>query len=157
MKTHDSRRVLAGNLDQLMTHHWGGRNLNRLAKEVLKSSNAQAKRVMEGDTNTGVQTADLAAAHWHLDPWQLLVPGFAVQRPPALLEGPAQAAVRFSEELLAKIAELDGAAMARLENLMRAHLDLRTVDPSFQNPTDAQTPAQKSSRGQPGHRGKRAA
>lgn len=157
MKTQDSRKVLAANLAQLMSKTWGAPNLNRLASKVLESGNAQATRVMGGETNTGVQTIDKAATFFHFQPWQLLVPEFDAQSPPALLKGPAQAATRFSDDLLAQIAELDGAALTKLENVVRAHLGMRPLESSFQQVTDAETSAQKSSRGQTGHRGTRRA
>lgn len=79
----DSRKVLWQSVSALMTKHYGKENLTRLAHDCGIGP-ASASRLKEGKTSIGLELVDRIAKHFKVDPWQLLVPNFAPDNPPAL-------------------------------------------------------------------------
>lgn len=79
----DNNATLWTNLQALMVKHWGGENLNRLAREC-KIGPGTASRIKEQRTSVGLDTLEKIADHFGLAVWQLLVPGLDPNNPPAL-------------------------------------------------------------------------
>jgi hypothetical protein len=64
-----------------MLKHYGKENLTRLATDC-KIGPGSATRIKEGKTSVGLEIVDKIARHFHLQPWELLVPTFdPVNRP----------------------------------------------------------------------------
>ncbi len=81
-----------------MEHHWGGENLSRLAREA-DIGPGSATRLKQQQTSVGIELVEKVARLFHLEAWQLLVPGFDPKSPPTLL--PMSEAERaFYERLL---------------------------------------------------------
>lgn len=150
MNKHDSPKVLKESLRALMKLQWGGDNVTRLGKKVLKSSSAQGSRVIDGQNNTGVKSLDLVASHFGIEPWQLLVPGLDAAHPPVLAPPQSIEAI-LSPDLVARIRVLNVEDLRAFENTARAHLrmDAPLQPESFTTTTATKTAARKSSRGQP--------
>ena len=70
------RKVLWENIRALMVKHYGGENLNRLAREA-KIGPGSATRIKECRTNVGLGVLEKIAKHFEVEPWQLLAPGLS--------------------------------------------------------------------------------
>ncbi len=79
----DNKATLWASLSALMKKHYGGENLNRLAKEV-KLGLGTCGRIKAQQTSVGLDTLEKIAAHFQVAAWQLLVPGFDPDNPPVL-------------------------------------------------------------------------
>lgn len=79
----DSKRVLWKSVSALMKKHYGGENLTRLAKDCGFGPGTSS-RLKEAKTSVGLEVIDKIAKHFHVDPWQLLVPGFNPENTPTL-------------------------------------------------------------------------
>lgn len=66
-----------------MLKHYGKENLTRLAREC-KIGPGSASRLKEGETSVGLDIVDKIAKHFHVQPWELLVPHFDPDNRPAL-------------------------------------------------------------------------
>lgn len=84
METIDSRKVLWENVAALMSHHWRGENLTRLAREAGIGPGS-ATRLKEQKTSVGLELVDKLARVFGLEVWQLLVPGLNPRAPPTLM------------------------------------------------------------------------
>lgn len=84
MSSIDSRRVLWASVSTLMRHHWGEENLNRLAREAGIGP-ASCVRLKKQETSIGLELVDRIASVFHVETWQLFVPGFDPASPPVLL------------------------------------------------------------------------
>lgn len=80
----DSRRVIWASVAALMAHHWGGENLQRLAREAGIGP-ASCSRLKAQQTSVGVELLEKVAAIFGVQAWQLLVPGFDPKSPPVLM------------------------------------------------------------------------
>lgn len=89
MSAIDSRRVLWTNVQALMHHHWGKENLTRLAAEA-EVGLGTCTRIKQQQTSVGVEVVDRIAQVFHLDSWQLLVPGLNPKSPPVLILSEAE-------------------------------------------------------------------
>jgi hypothetical protein len=78
----DPKLVLWQNVSALMTHHWGGDNLTRLAREA-KTGPGTATRIKEMQTSVGLDVVDRVAEVFDLEMWQMLTPGLDPKNPPA--------------------------------------------------------------------------
>jgi transcriptional regulator with XRE-family HTH domain len=96
----DSKQLLWASVSALMQKHYGGENLTRLAKEC-KFGPGTASRLKEAQTSVGLDIIDKIAARFHVDVWELLVPGFDPSNRPAL-----QPISETERELYAKFKEL---------------------------------------------------
>lgn len=81
-----------------MEHHWKGENLSRLAREA-DIGPGSCTRLKQQTTSVGLELVDKIAALFHVQTWQLLVPGFDPKNPPTLLPM-SQAEREFYERLL---------------------------------------------------------
>lgn len=99
MSSPDSRQVLWSNVAALMTHRWGEENLNRLAREAGIGLGTAA-RLKAQATSVGLELVDRLALCFHVEPWQLLVPGASASNPPVLLPV-SEAERRFYERVKA--------------------------------------------------------
>lgn len=79
----DSRKVLWKSVSALMHKHYGAENLTRLAKDC-KVGPGTASRLKEAQTSVGLEIVDKIARHFHVEPWELLVPGFDPGNRPTL-------------------------------------------------------------------------
>lgn len=79
----DSKKLLAAAVMALMTKHYGGENISRLAKDC-KIGLGSAARVRDGETSVGLDIVDKIAEHFHVKPWELLVQGFSPDNRPTL-------------------------------------------------------------------------
>lgn len=79
----DSNATLWHNISSLMRKHYGKENLSRLAAEC-DIGLGTASRIKDQKTSVGLLVIDKIATHFHLAAWQLLVPGFDPESPPAL-------------------------------------------------------------------------
>lgn len=79
----DSRKVLWSAVSALMTSHYGKENLTRLAKECGFGP-ATSTRLKEAKTSVGLDVIDKIAKHFHVQSWELLVPGFDPGNRPTL-------------------------------------------------------------------------
>jgi hypothetical protein len=75
--------VLWESVSALMQKHYGGINLTRLAKDC-KFGPGTASRLKEAQTSVGVEIIDKIAVFFHVQPWELLVPGFTPDNRPTL-------------------------------------------------------------------------
>lgn len=66
-----------------MLKHYGGENLTRLARDC-KIGPGTATRMKECQTSVGIDILDKIAKFFHLNPWELLVPGFDPANRPTL-------------------------------------------------------------------------
>lgn len=78
----DPKLVLWQNVSALMTHHWSGENLTRLAREA-KIGPGTATRIKEMQTSVGLDVVDRVAEVFDLEMWQMLTPGLDPKNPPA--------------------------------------------------------------------------
>lgn len=79
----DPKLVLAQNVEALMRHHYGERNINRL-RLAVRTSPANIQRILDGRTSVGLDLIEKIAAKFDVLPWQLLVPGFDPAHKPVL-------------------------------------------------------------------------
>jgi transcriptional regulator with XRE-family HTH domain len=79
----DSRKVLWKSVSALMASHYGGENLTRLAKDCGFGP-ATSSRLKEAKTSVGIEVIDKIAKHFHVQAWELLVPGFDPGNRPTL-------------------------------------------------------------------------
>ena len=79
----NSKSALWHSVHALMVKHYKKENLTRLAKEC-KIGPGTAARIKEQSTSVGIDILEAIAEHFHLAAWQLLVPGFDPDNPPAL-------------------------------------------------------------------------
>lgn len=79
----DSKAVLWASVLALMHKNYGRENLNRLAREA-KIGPGTASRLKAQETSVGLDTIDKLAAHFNVEAWQLLVPGFEPDNMPVL-------------------------------------------------------------------------
>jgi hypothetical protein len=79
----DSKTVLWKSVSALMLKHYGRENLTRLAADC-KIGPGSATRIKEGKTSVGLDIVDKIAKHFHLQPWELLVPSFDPANRPTL-------------------------------------------------------------------------
>lgn len=79
----DSSHVLWRSVSALMHKHYGKENLTRLAKDC-KMGPASASRIKEAKTSVGLEIIDKIARHFHVEPWELLVPNFDPSNRPTL-------------------------------------------------------------------------
>lgn len=73
----DSRLVLWNNLSALMQKHFGGENLNLLARTACVSPGTTA-RIKAQQTSVGLETLDRFAAAFGVSPNELIDPAFTV-------------------------------------------------------------------------------
>lgn len=87
-----AKDILRENLLTLLRRDAGGElpagtnGISALAKKAGKLG-SWAQRLMD-DTDVRLTSVEEAAAAFGLEPWQLLVPGFAAESPPALADDP---------------------------------------------------------------------
>ena len=79
----NTNAALWENLRAVMLKEWGEENLNRLARSC-KIGAGTAARIKEQKTSVGLETLEKIADHFHLAPWQLLVPGLDPENPPVI-------------------------------------------------------------------------
>jgi transcriptional regulator with XRE-family HTH domain len=79
----DSRKVLWKSVSALMLKHYGEENLTRLARDC-KIGPGTASRIKAAETSVGLEVIDKIAKKFHVDAWELLVPGFDPGNRPAL-------------------------------------------------------------------------
>lgn len=79
----DTHATLWQNVSALMVKHYGQENLTRLAKECGIGLGTAA-RIKKQNTSVGLDVLHAIANRFDVSPWQLLVPGFDPQNPPAL-------------------------------------------------------------------------
>ena len=84
MSAIDSRIVVWRSVSALMQKHYGKENLTRLAKEAGIGPGS-ASRLKECKTSLGVELVDKLAAAFHVEAWQLMVPGFDPNNLPTLI------------------------------------------------------------------------
>jgi transcriptional regulator with XRE-family HTH domain len=79
----NTKATLWENVHALMVQHWGEENQSRLAKvcDVGLGTIARIKRMQ---TSVGLDVLERIAEHFHMSPWQLLVPGMDPKNPPTL-------------------------------------------------------------------------
>lgn len=77
----DSKETLWANVLALMKHHYGKENLTRFSADVGIGP-ATATRIKDRRTSVGLDVLEKIAAKFSLEPWQLLVPGLDVAKPP---------------------------------------------------------------------------
>lgn len=95
----DSKDVLWKSVSALMQKHYGKENLTRLAKDC-KIGPGSASRIKERKTSVGLDIIDSIAKHFHIQPWELLVPAFDPGNRPTL-----QPLSESERKLYARIAE----------------------------------------------------
>ncbi len=79
----DSKVVLWRSVSALMLKHYGEENLSRLARDC-KFALTTSARLKAQETSVGVDIVDKIAKHFHVDPWELLVPTFDPANRPTL-------------------------------------------------------------------------
>lgn len=79
-----SKAILWANVQALMRKHYGEENLSRLARECGIGLGT-ATRIKQQQTSVGLEIVDKIAEHFHVQAWQLIVPGFDPENPPTLL------------------------------------------------------------------------
>jgi hypothetical protein len=79
----DSKAVLWKSVSALMKKHYGKENLTRLAKDC-DIGPGTSSRLKAQQTSVGLEVVDKIAEHFHVQPWQLLVPGFDPESHPTL-------------------------------------------------------------------------
>ena len=75
MTINNSKPVLWNAVIALMHKHYGGENLNRLARDA-KIGPATASRMKAQETSIGIETIDKLADHFSVPPWNLLLPNY---------------------------------------------------------------------------------
>lgn len=75
MKVNNSKPALWAAVTALMTKHYGGENLSRLAREA-RIGPATSSRMKAQETSVGIDTIDRLADYFMVEPWQLILPGF---------------------------------------------------------------------------------
>lgn len=88
MKVNNSKPALWAAVTALMNKHYGGENLNRLAREA-KIGPATSSRMKAQETSVGIDTIDRLADYFRVEPWQLILPGFDPDRPSPLANASA--------------------------------------------------------------------
>lgn len=83
MEEVDSKKVLWKSVSALMKKHYGGENLTRLARDCGFGPGTST-RLKETKTSVGLEVIDKIAKHFHVEPWQLLIPGFNPDNMPTL-------------------------------------------------------------------------
>lgn len=96
----DSKAVLWKSVSALMLKHYGGENLSRLSREC-KIALASSARIKEQKTSVGLDIVDKIARHFHVEPWELLVPTFDPANRPTL-----QPLSEMERKLYARLAEV---------------------------------------------------
>lgn len=87
------KRVLAENVNRLMTHHWGAVNKSRLARDaaerdpvtgqvLAKAGQGTHDRLLDESKDVGIAVVRRIARAFHLQAWQLLVPNLDPEHPP---------------------------------------------------------------------------
>lgn len=79
----DSYATLWQNVSALMLKHYGQENLSRLAKDCHIGLGTVA-RIKKQNTSVGIEVLHSIATRFDISPWQLLVPDFDPENPPAL-------------------------------------------------------------------------
>ncbi|WP_342617193.1 helix-turn-helix transcriptional regulator [Rhodoferax sp. GW822-FHT02A01] len=74
MKKKDVKKVLWENIERLMRHHYGKKNITKLASES-EVGNGTIQRIEEQNTSVGVDNLEKIADALKVEIWQLLVPG----------------------------------------------------------------------------------
>ena len=87
----DSRKPLWINLTALMQIHWGGENLNRLARECGVSP-ATATRIKKQQTSVGLEILDRLAESFRVSAHQLIDPDFNPHAPTSIAAASPMAA-----------------------------------------------------------------
>lgn len=87
MDNASSVKTLWANVLALMNHHYGGENLQRLARDA-KFGPGTASRLKEQETSTRLSTIDKIARAFKLESWQLLVPDLDPAAPPIAVAKP---------------------------------------------------------------------
>lgn len=88
MRGMDPKAVLWGNLEALMKKQYGAVNTTRLAADSGVSVGSIG-RIKAQTTSVGLDILKELAAHFNLEPWQLLVPGLDIEAPPTIQVLPA--------------------------------------------------------------------
>lgn len=96
------KAVLWQNVKALMVARYGKENLTRLATEC-RIGPGTATRIKEQRTSVGLDVLEQIAGTFHVEPWQLLVPGMDPSNPPVLRQ--ANAAERELYERLLQAAK----------------------------------------------------
>jgi hypothetical protein len=102
-----SREVLWRSVSALMQKHYGKESLGRFAKDCGIGP-ATMTRIKAQDTSIGVDILDSIASHFHLEPWELLVPNFDPANRPTL-QPVSEAERRLWESLREVAKEIKGA------------------------------------------------
>jgi transcriptional regulator with XRE-family HTH domain len=79
----NTKATLWENVHALMLKHWGEENQSRLAK-VCGVGLGTIARIKQQQTSVGLDVIERIAEHFHISPWQLLVPGMDAKNPPTL-------------------------------------------------------------------------
>lgn len=79
----DSHATLWQNVERLMNKEWGKINLKGFARKC-KVGIGTVQRIQAQNTSIGLDVLDKIAQVHQLAAWQLLVPGFDPDNPPAL-------------------------------------------------------------------------
>jgi len=79
----NTKATLWENVHALMVKHWGKENQSRLA-EVAGVGLGTIARIKQKQTSVGLDVIERIAEHFHIAPWQLLVPGMDPKNPPTL-------------------------------------------------------------------------
>jgi hypothetical protein len=80
----DVRQVLWANVQALMEHHWRRVSLAELSRKAHIGLGS-VSRIKEQETSVGVDIVAKVADVFHLEAWQLLVPGLDPKNPPTLM------------------------------------------------------------------------
>ncbi len=112
---------------RLIVHRGGGAlppgqsGVSRLVKHGGLAQGT-SQRVLDEESHLLLDTLDSLAKGFRLEAWQLLVPGMDPSRPP-MLSAPGSTGI-FSRELMERFGKLSADEMRRVENLVRAHLEM---------------------------------
>lgn len=79
----EPKRILWANVLRLMTHHWGGENLTRLARDA-RVGPGTCTRIKEQKTSVGIDILQKVAAAFDLQAWHLLTPDLDPANPPVI-------------------------------------------------------------------------
>lgn len=79
-----TKDLLWQNVLELMKHHYGKENLNRLARDTGVGPGS-ASRIKARNTSVGLEVLDKIAAHFKLEPWHLLLPKLDPSNPPVFM------------------------------------------------------------------------
>jgi hypothetical protein len=83
-----------------MQKHYGKESLARLSRDC-KISLGSCSRIKEQQTSVGLDIVDKIATHFHIEPWELLVPTFDPANRPTL-----QPLSEMERKLYARLAEV---------------------------------------------------